>query len=63
MYDKTKIIDKPVKEAQEYLESIDMILRTISLDGKPRFVTCDARENRLNVHIVNDIVTDIQGIG
>lgn len=59
----SEIIGKTLTEAKDYLEKNGMTLRVSVKDKKHLMVTCDARANRVNVSVENDIVVTITGIG
>ena len=59
----TDIQGLPIDEAIELAESIGMKVRTVCVDGKSCFVTCDVRLDRINVEVTNQIVTKIRNIG
>lgn len=61
------LIGLTVTEAKIALEPIEHFkftyLRIVRKDDLPMIITCDYVKDRLNVHIVNDKITEIIGFG
>ncbi|MEO1061926.1 MAG: hypothetical protein AAFZ07_10940 [Actinomycetota bacterium] len=50
-------------EADAWATERGLELRVVEVDGEPLAVTDDFREDRINVAIVDGVVTDVSGLG
>lgn len=53
------LVGKPFGEAKDYAIARGLDFRVTSKDGFPRIVTCDLKADRVNVAIVDGIVTEV----
>jgi hypothetical protein len=61
--DLIKIIGMTLKEAETFVKEGGYIIRVRSVDGKNFLGTCDYREDRINVEIVNGKINAIRSLG
>jgi hypothetical protein len=61
--DNNQLIGKTLEEGKAYAESIGCTLRVTKKDGEGMMVTMDFRPNRINVAIVNNIITEVLNMG
>lgn len=53
------IVGKSVEEATTYIQFIGMRIRLVSVDGKAFIGTRDYRTDRVNLTVVNGVVTAV----
>lgn len=57
----SEYIGKPYQDAKKYAEDGGFITRIVEENGVSHMLNMDARSNRLNFRIKNDIVIDVYG--
>lgn len=57
------IVGKTLTEGRQILEKNGFSLRIINVDGSPQMSTTDVDEKRVNVFVIKDYISDIDGIG
>ncbi len=49
-----------VEDAAKLAETRNIIIRIVSVNGVSKTITCDARYNRVNVYVVDDIIEKVK---
>lgn len=57
------LIGKKIDDARTMADRYDYVIRLVKRNGVALVCTCDYRTNRINVEIVDDVVTKVRGIG
>jgi superoxide dismutase len=51
------LVGQPLERVQKDVEGAGWLLRITQRDGKFKIITCDVKENRINVSVKDGIVT------